>query len=226
MARTEAAGERQRGKGREHRVSEGGQGSRGAADDEGGDGHVDAGESTTTAATVRPAVVADADEIAVAHVRAWQAAYRGLMPAEYLDGLSVADRARGWAQALGAQRDHAVVVAVVEDRVVGFAGFGPSRDAESRGLGELYAINLHPDVWARGAGSVLIRHVESALRAAGHEEAILWVVPTNSRARRFYEARGWRCDAMERSATVHGVTVDEIRYSRVLHEGPGPPADP
>jgi hypothetical protein len=36
---------------------------------------------------IRPAGMEDVPEIAVAHVRSWQAAYRGLLPQAYLDGL-------------------------------------------------------------------------------------------------------------------------------------------
>lgn len=50
---------------------------------------------------VRPARITDADGIAEVHVRSWQAAYRGLMPQEVLDGLSVAQRAEGWRRILG-----------------------------------------------------------------------------------------------------------------------------
>jgi hypothetical protein len=42
---------------------------------------------------VRPATLADVTEIAMIHVRSWQAAYRVLMPQDYLDGLDPAARA-------------------------------------------------------------------------------------------------------------------------------------
>lgn len=45
---------------------------------------------------VRDATADDADALGVLHVRAWQAAYRGAMPDDYLDGLNAADRAELW----------------------------------------------------------------------------------------------------------------------------------
>jgi hypothetical protein len=54
---------------------------------------------------IRPARMQDVPEIAVVHVRSWQAAYRGLLPQAYLDGLDPAQRIGQWerhaAQAAG-----------------------------------------------------------------------------------------------------------------------------
>jgi hypothetical protein len=49
------------------------------------------------AISLRPAVPGDSLAVARIHVRAWQTAYRGLLPDAYLDGLRAEDRAaRGW----------------------------------------------------------------------------------------------------------------------------------
>ena len=45
---------------------------------------------------------------------------------------------------------------------------------------------------------------------------VLWVVPGNARARRFYERSGWSADGAERVAEVNGVTVPECRYAKRL----------
>ena len=52
------------------------------------------------AVQVRRAVPEDAAPTVAVHVRAWQVAYRGLMPDQVLDGLSVAQRERTLRQAL------------------------------------------------------------------------------------------------------------------------------
>jgi RimJ/RimL family protein N-acetyltransferase len=48
----------------------------------------------------------------------------------------------------------------------------------------------------------------------GFAETVLWVLPANARARRFYEAAGWVADGAERTSEVFGVTVPEVRYRR------------
>jgi hypothetical protein len=43
---------------------------------------------------------------------------------------------------------------------------------------------------------------------------VLWVLPANARARRFYEIAGWVADGSERTMEVLGVVVPEVRYRR------------
>jgi hypothetical protein len=45
---------------------------------------------------VSPATIDDAEVIGGIHVRAWQAAYRGHVPDEYLDSLDPVTRRRRW----------------------------------------------------------------------------------------------------------------------------------
>jgi GNAT superfamily N-acetyltransferase len=49
---------------------------------------------------IRRATPGDVIAVATVHVRSWQAAYRGLMPDEVLDGLSVERRAGMWRSVL------------------------------------------------------------------------------------------------------------------------------
>ena len=163
--------------------------------------------------TVRPATVADAAAMGRVHVRAWQAAYRGHMPDDYLDGLRAEDRAAGWERFLRRERARsAVLVAEQAGELTGFASVGPAEDPE--GAGELYAINVDPDRWGTGAGRALLEAAEAELARLGFDETVLWVLPANARARRFYELAGWVADGTERSAEVLGVVVPEVRYRR------------
>jgi len=54
------------------------------------------------------------------------------------------------------------------------------------------------------------------LREDGRAEAVLWVLATNERARRFYAAAGWRPDGGSRTEDFAGVPVRELRYRRPL----------
>jgi ribosomal protein S18 acetylase RimI-like enzyme len=163
--------------------------------------------------TVRPATLADAPAMGRVHVRAWRAAYRGHMPDGYLDGLRAEDRAAGWERALGRERGRGAVLVVEEaGRVTGFAAVGPAEDPP--GAGELYAINVDPDHWGTGTGRALLQAAQAELARLGYAETVLWVLPGNDRARRFYEIAGWAADGASRTAEVLGVTVPEVRYRR------------
>lgn len=164
---------------------------------------------------VRPVTIADADALGVAHVEAWRAAYRGAMPDEFLDGLDPAARADRWRDILVSGSDAATWVTELDGDVVGFASAGPCRD-EDADVGEVWAINLAPVAWGRGLGRALMDAALDALRAAGHREAVLWVVDRNERARRFYEIGGWTVDGGTKVDAFGGAEVTEVRYRRPL----------
>ena len=162
---------------------------------------------------VRPATPADADAMGRLHVRAWQAAYRGQMPDDYLDDLRAEDRAAYWDGVLRREGRRGVVLVAEQDgEVIGFAAAGPSPDPE--GVGELFAINLDPDHWGTGAGRALPRAARAELARLGFGELVLWVLPATARARRFYETAGWAADGSERTVEAMGVVVPEVRYRR------------
>ena len=152
---------------------------------------------------VRPARPGDVDAIVRVHVGSWQAAYEHVFGAERLATIDVGRR-RVIAERMVAAKDSAVFVAEA----------GRSRDADAEA--ELFAIYVLPEAWGSGAGAALLRAAVEALRAAGHADAVLWVLEDNPRARRFYEREGWRLDGARKVETYLGVEVAEVRYRRAL----------
>ena len=99
---------------------------------------------------IRRALPADARAIAEVAVRGWQTAYRGLMPDEFLAGLSVAGRAAAWREMLDRDADGGIPAWLAErdGRAVGFVSSGPPRDEDVPLPGaEVYAIYVLPEEW-------------------------------------------------------------------------------
>ena len=96
-------------------------------------------------------------------------------------------------------------------KAVGFIWVGPVDGDPEVSAGEVYAINVDPDHWEQGAGTLLMDAGVAALIEEGFTTAVLWIHPGNGRARRFYEARGWIVENDERTQEVFGVTVPEVR---------------
>ena len=156
------------------------------------------------------------------HVSSWQEAYRGLLPQEYLESLSVQGRTETWERnlsqptALGA----VTLVAELDDRIIGFASIGPSRDDDmGPDTGELWGLYLHPDHWGAGHGRTLHARAVTALSSTGATTATLWVLSGNQRARRFYEQQGWVADGAEKTDWRGDVRLDEVRYRCTLPTG-------
>lgn len=165
---------------------------------------------------LRPAAPDDALAVARVHVRAWQVAYKGLMPAEYLAGLRPEDRAQRYDfTGLDPARPR-TWVAVEADTILGFATISPARDEDAAGQGELCALYVEPDCWGRGVGRALASAARSELRRGGYTRAVLWVVAGNARAQQFYRADGWTLNDRHRAQQVGNVAVDTVRFSRVL----------
>jgi GNAT superfamily N-acetyltransferase len=165
---------------------------------------------------LRAAESADAMSVARVHVRSWQSAYRGLLPNEYLDQLRPEDRAERYDFASRDPRTPQTIVAVEVGVIRGFATTAPSRDADLAGYGELGALYVDPDYWGRGIGMALVSAARDGLAGLGFGHALLWVLMGNVRADRFYRNDQWAPDGLQRTDTVWGVTVNEIRYRRKL----------
>ena len=171
-----------------------------------------------SAVAIRPAVPADAAAIAAVHVGTWQVAYRGLLPDEHLDALDVARWRAGWQRLLTGERPRsATLVAVADERVVGFVDVVPSRDDDAApDTGEVTSIYVLPTGWGTGAGRALMAAAVESLRSEGFRAVTLWVLRDNERARRFYERAGWSLDSAAKDDVVAGAPVTEVRYRREL----------
>jgi len=165
---------------------------------------------------LRPAVPDDALAVALVHVRAWQVAYRGLLPDDYLLGLRAEDRAQRYDFAVRDPVRPTTLVADEADTVLGFATISPARDQDLAGHGELCALYVEPDCWRRGIGQALASAARGELYRLGFRQAALWVIAGNARAEKFYRADGWSHDGVHRAHQIANVRLDTVRYSRAL----------
>ncbi|MBX9742529.1 MAG: GNAT family N-acetyltransferase [Chthoniobacterales bacterium] len=166
---------------------------------------------------VRAAQLTDAKDLGSVHVRSWQKAYSGLMPQAYLDKLTISERQAMWAKKLAKfQENKNIFVIELDSKVRGFIVFGSSNTENSSKVGEIIALNIDPISWNQGFGSVILDRALNQLQKDGFEEAILWTLPTNIRAIRFYESRHWKSNGNKRVRELLGITIDEICYHRYL----------
>ncbi len=165
---------------------------------------------------LRPAQPADALAIAQVHVRSWQAAYRTLLPDDYLDQLRPEDRAPHYDFSHTDPAKPQTLVATDASSILGFATTMPARDPDLAGFGELCALYVDPTHWSQGIGLALVSAARASLLQQGFRNALLWVLAGNLRADRFYQLDGWIPDGTRRTESLWNITVQEIRYQRPL----------
>jgi ribosomal protein S18 acetylase RimI-like enzyme len=142
-------------------------------------------------ARLRPARTTDAPAIAKVQVASWRTTYQGLVPAEYLETMTVEEHTTRWARLLR-EPAHLELTFVVEtaEGVVGFAMGGRERDGDPRYRGELYAIYLLRESQRHGYGRWLVEAVAAGLVRRGLTSMLVWVLRDNWPARAFYERLG------------------------------------
>lgn len=168
-----------------------------------------------TAVVVRDASVGDARAVAELHVRTWRAAYRGIVPIQLLDDLSVDLREEMWRSLLG-EGGVAAFTLLAGDPDGALAGFCavalPSRDDDAGArTAEVAATYVDPTRWGQGVGRALMTQALNRLDADAWDEATLWTFMRNAHGRAFYARLGFRLDGTRRTNEASGATEARLR---------------
>jgi GNAT superfamily N-acetyltransferase len=179
-------------------------------------------ESTKANVVVRYAELADAGQMAELHLAAWRAAYRGLLPDDFLASLDYDSSKRRWVKTLheAMATRSTVRYLVAQDgggEIAGMCALGAARDQEAQAdVGELRMLNVHPEWWGTGVAAALLVRAESELTEMGYRNAYLWVLEGNARACRFYRRQGWVESADRRADERFPGAPIELKYIRSL----------
>ena len=128
-------------------------------------------------------------EAAALVIDSWRWAYKNIVDAEYLAGLSLEDRHRRFLKGYDGGRLSLLLFDGGE--LLGFCGFGASLTPGYPDDGEISAIYLREDAAGKGYGHALLTHAEEDLRAQGYQNLVLDVLSQNERAIKFYLAHGY-----------------------------------
>lgn len=161
----------------------------------------------TDSVAVRAARAMDLPGIQRVANQTWPATYSGSIPdadiAAFLETNYSVERLTRIRDRMGA----GLLVAAHEETVVGYSMLSKNQE----GSAELWAIYVLPGWQRHGVGRLLWdRACEIGLTLEA-DEMVLWVLDSNSNARRFYESQGARVDG-ERDFPVGEGSVREARY--------------
>ena len=106
------------------------------------------------------------------------------------------------------------MVAETDDGVVGFCSFAPSRDDDAEAhTAEILTIYLLEDAAGGGSAVRCSPRPSGGSRELGYDRATLWVLASNDRSRRFYEAAGWSWDGTTSEHRFDCANVPIVRYA-------------
>jgi ribosomal protein S18 acetylase RimI-like enzyme len=160
---------------------------------------------------VRPARPKDIDDVVDIGLVSWREGFRGVVPGHLMPD-AVALRTRIHERTA----ERSIAVAELDGRVRGWITFGASRDADAPPeVGEIWALNVHPDAWRRGLGRELVAYALERLARDGFSEATLWTFRDTPRSRSFYEALGFERDGATQARHASGGAI-EVRYRMPL----------
>jgi ribosomal protein S18 acetylase RimI-like enzyme len=174
---------------------------------------------------VRLARVPDADGIGAVNADAWRQRYAGVLPDAALAALTPGDLAVTWAGAVLAPPSprHRLLVAVIDDVVVGYAAVGPAQDPDAEtGTGELIALEVSPGHRGQGHGSRLLTAAVEHAQTDGFTELVMWCPLSDEGRRGFVQSAGWGPDAAYRDvlvgedATGEDLLVREVRLVALI----------
>jgi ribosomal protein S18 acetylase RimI-like enzyme len=153
----------------------------------------------------------EVEAIARVNVQAWRETYSGLVPDELLAGIF--EERKSVRERFFEKREPTARLLVVEaaDQIVGFAEGGACRQKELGTEAEIYAIYLLDEAKRQGIGRQLMASLFEHLRAKRFASAGLFVLVSNTPARRFYEALGGT-PGPERTLDVKGIPLSEVAY--------------
>lgn len=165
--------------------------------------------------TIRYADINDAKTLGEIHAKSWQVAYKGIVPEEILANITPERRQKFFEKALteGWEEDALIFK---DNEAVGLICIGKCRDEDKNDeYGEVWGIYLSPDHWHEGIGLELMTWGLKELKKRNYKKVTLWVIEENLRARRFYEAVGFKHDGAAKEISI-GKTLNECRYEMSL----------
>ncbi len=168
---------------------------------------------------IRNAQLSDAFKIAQIHIASWRSAYKGMVPDDYLDKLSVEKRKRGWEEIINGLDASGQCLIVAEDKgeIVSFISAGAARKYNLEFDGELYAIYSDPAYYGHGAGTILFEKCTDYLKQEGFSNFYCWVLEDNKIGRRFYERIGGEIVGNQKETVeIAGKKLQEVMYGWTL----------
>lgn len=171
--------------------------------------------------SVRLALPGEATAIATIQRRSWNGQSTETSD-HLLAEINLEQMVESWQAAISRPplAQYRVLVAVGDQRIVGFAAIGPSDDPDADASADALVAEfvIDPAAQRRGHGSRLLNAVVDTLVADGFTRATWWIPATNDVLRAFLTEAGWAADGahLEVAAEEDGPHLKLIRLHTAI----------
>ena len=163
---------------------------------------------------VRLATSSDALDMAEVHMRSWEAAYKDIIPIDFICEKN-AGRPALWENILRNENTTQYIIKK-DGKTVGMMGMSVSLDEDTdAGTYELMGLYLLPDYFYLGIGTQAMEFAFKKARNLEMKDMTVWLLENNHNAKRFYEKCGFVPDGCLREQ-YFGKILNIIRMRRKL----------
>jgi len=163
-----------------------------------------------------PASEKNLADLAEVHAAAWRASHRDIL-GDAVIASHTAERHEAMFRSETEQPSIKTFLVRLGGKAVGMVSVDTQPDAEHPETGEVRAVYLLPEYCGRGLGRTLLDFAVSELN--DHPEVYLWVMSSNTRARRCYEKFGFEFSGIEKPLLPdQGITEMKYRLNRKITE--------
>ena len=156
---------------------------------------------------IRPATEKDALAIVTINIMAWKTAYRGLVPDDFLDTLSVTPKRIEHFQS-DILADDIYLVAKNKGIIVGYLSGGKVSQHHLPYPYEIYKLYVHPDFQHQGIGTALVNAFKEKINKSAF---CVYTLDGNIRAIHFYQKNGGiRHPEFDCDQKIYGLVVHEL----------------
>jgi ribosomal protein S18 acetylase RimI-like enzyme len=136
---------------------------------------------------IRKATINDSNGKGYVHYKSWIETYTRLFPDEIMEKITLERSVK-----LAKEHPENTYVAIVDQKIVGFACYIESRDTDLKNAGEIMAIYILNDFKNMGIGKALMKVCYKEL--SNFNIIAVWVLESNKKAIGFYESEGFKKD--------------------------------
>jgi GNAT superfamily N-acetyltransferase len=158
---------------------------------------------------IRLATSSDAPNMAEVHMRSWEAAYKDIIPIDYIRERN-AGRPALWDRILEKENTTQYIIEK-DDKTAGMLGIDVSRDNDVDDCTyELTGLYLLPEYFYQGIGTQTMEFAFIKARSLKMKVMTVWLLENNHNAKRFYEKCGFIPDGSTREENF-GKILNSIR---------------